>query len=242
MFCGFVSLMCTRVTRLMVVSREHTLRTTALGEGHLCGKVTHLCVKDEGAHLSIMARSLLSTKTRSPAQYQAEVPSLLTMGFCCSTVRSRSPCSQNSAATSRATCSRQTPSMESGPSPSPPTPAPIPLGFPAQQIHPTPALPSHSMSSQGIATSCQRMMEQWAASAARESKLHSLLSPGMGFSSLRTGGVHTLLCTSQGLVMAERSQAVIIMALHTRTPSISLEAGSAVYLVDSIYLSFFCPY
>lgn len=37
------------------------------------------------------------------------VPSLLTMGFCCSTVRSRSPCSQNSAATSRATCNRQTP-------------------------------------------------------------------------------------------------------------------------------------
>lgn len=135
MVCGLASLMCTQVTRLMVVSREHTSRTTALGEGHLCGNFTHLCVKDEGAHLSIMARSLLSTRTRSHAQYQAEVPSLLTMGFCCSTVRSRSPCSQNSAATSRATCNRQTPSTESGPSPGP-TPAPIPLGLPAQQKTP----------------------------------------------------------------------------------------------------------
>ena len=67
MVCGFASLMCTQVTRLMVVSREHTLRTTALGEGHLCGKVTHLCVKDEEAHLSIMARSLLSTKDHMPS-------------------------------------------------------------------------------------------------------------------------------------------------------------------------------
>ena len=124
-----------------VVSREHTLRTTALGEAHLCGKVTHLCVKDEGAHLSIMARSLLSTRTRSHAQYQAEVPSLLTMGFCCSTVRSRSPCSQNSAATSRATCNRQTPSMESGLSPGPPTLLPSLLGF--QLSTKTPILPYH---------------------------------------------------------------------------------------------------
>lgn len=54
--------------------------------------------------------------------------------------------------------------------------------------------------------------------------------------------MRTLLCTSQGLVMAERSQAVIIMALHTRIPSISPEAVSAVYLVESIYLFFFCPY
>lgn len=33
--------------------------------------------------------------------------------------------------------------------------------------------------------------------------------------SLGSGGVRTLLCTSHGLVMAERSQAVIIMALGT---------------------------
>lgn len=118
-----------------MVSRGHTLRTTALRKDHLCGKVTRPCVRGEEAHLSITARSLLSTRMRSHAQYQAEVPSLLTMGFCCSTVRSRSPCSQNSAATSSATCNRQTPAVESSPSPNPPTPAHIPRGFPAQQRH-----------------------------------------------------------------------------------------------------------
>lgn len=40
-----------------------------------------------------------------------------------------------------------------------------------------------------------------------------------------------MLCTSQGLVMAERSHAVIIMALHIRTPTISPEVS---------FLSFLC--
>lgn len=54
-------------------------------------------------------------------------------------------------------------------------------------------------------------------------------------------GVHTLLCTSQGLVMAERSQAVIIMALGTgHHPSVQSHLRLYV-LVNSIHLFFLSP-
>lgn len=53
--------------------------------------------------------------------------------------------------------------------------------------------------------------------------------------------VHTLLCTSQGLVMAERSHAVIIMALGTRIVAMSAEPVRVIwfFLAPSISSSVF---
>lgn len=50
-----------------------------------------------------------------------------------------------------------------------------------------------------------------------------------------------MLCTSQGLVMAERSQAVIIMALDTDTIHQTRAIVRLHILVNSICLSFLCP-
>lgn len=55
----------------------------------------------------------------------------------------------------------------------------------------------------------------------------------------RAGRVPTLLCTSQGLVMAERSQAVIIMALDTRTPRQAAATGG--HLAKPLHAAFLCP-
>lgn len=125
------------------------------------------------------------------------------MGFCCSTVRSRSPCSQNSAATSRATCDQWTRSHTCIHMHCPPLLSLLPLHLCFQvqqkrQAHPFPGTPPH----------------HW-----REGRVglrgSSLSNCGQQYRapSARARSVHTLLCTSQGLVMAERSQAVIIMAL-----------------------------
>jgi hypothetical protein len=68
------------------------------------------------------------------------------------------------------------------------------------------------------------------------------LSSVLGSPPPRAGSIHTLLCTSQGLVMAERSQAVIIMALHTGHPPLVQGHLKLRIPVNSISLSFLHPY
>lgn len=60
----------------------------------------------------------------------------------------------------------------------------------------------------------------------------------------RAGRVPTLLCTSQGLVMAERSQAVIIIALDTRTPvrpQPRQAAATGGHLAKPLHAALLCP-
>lgn len=133
------------------------------------------------------------------------------------------------------------PTMESSPGPNPPAWALAftPLGFSAQQQQKSPPPPRgpppplcclHRRGPKMVSMSCWRRPEQgWAASVVgtprRLGCCHLYWNPPL----LGSGGVHTLLCTSQGLVMAERSQAVIIMALDTRTPSVSLKPLMAMH-------------
>lgn len=197
----------------------------------------------EQTHVSDMARSQMPLRTRSHTKCQAGVSFLLTMGFCCSTVRSRSPCSQNSAATSRATCNGQTPQPHHGIKPRPQSSCLGPCFYstgifssattkvsPPPRGPPPPLCCLHRRGPKMVSMSCWRRPEQgWAASVVgtprRLGCCHLYWNPPL----LGSGGVHTLLCTSQGLVMAERSQAVIIMALDTRTPSVSLKPLMAMH-------------
>lgn len=114
------------------------LTTAAQGAALRQEKVLSVSGGGEWARLSVKARSQVSLRKQLHTM-SGWRDSLLTMGFCCSTVRSRSPCSQNSAATSRATCNRQTPQPRVSPSPSSPTQVPpfcpTPRGLPNQQKH-----------------------------------------------------------------------------------------------------------
>lgn len=101
------------------------------------------------------------------------------MGCCSRTVLSRSPCSQNSAATDKATWNTTGRYV---------------------QVH----THIHTLS-----------YPRW--NQQRISRIMEMLFP------------LTLLCTSQGLVMAERSQAVIIMALKTKQTTAESQTGVRLF-------------
>lgn len=124
----FPSLISSQVMRLMVVwgpyfENQYIRKRSSLRYDHTCLCRGTSVYQDEITH------------TQHQANVPPRTPPLLTMGFCCSTVRSRSPCSQNSAATSRATCKSHihTPPAlpRSSPSPDLSNFAPTLPGFPA---------------------------------------------------------------------------------------------------------------